>query len=399
MRWQITIYILLVMASATVALAGISDFVETFDGNGPYESVDGQFDGLDNPGWNIFGDGIARFQDGGLYVENVGSPEGGSVTVVEKSTTGSGSFAERVEIKNPDLGIPVKDDTLGANSLIGLNHVFDLEDRGNHASIEVIVRRGIDEPQGDVWQLLMLVNDSGTDHEVSPGDHLAFEIIYDAVLSQTSFTFDNDINDNVPATEYGPFQNSGRATEHQDSRLSFTRTRSASPSLKSNGLLDYWSLTDLIIPGDYDDDHVLTVADVDLLMLQVREGPFGSSYDLNDDGTLDSSDVRVWVEDLKGTWLGDANLDGEFNSSDLVQIFENGQYEDGIALNSTWATGDWNADAEFDSGDLVFAFAGGGYEFGPRAEASVIPEPSSFATLLAGVIGIAIVSNTHRKSV
>ena len=35
------------------------------------------------------------------------------------------------------------------------------------------------------------------------------------------------------------------------------------------------------------------------------------------------------------TWFGDVNLDGEFSSTDLVQVFQTGEYEDGIAGSST----------------------------------------------------------------
>jgi hypothetical protein len=69
-------------------------------------------------------------------------------------------------------------------------------------------------------------------------------------------------------------------------------------------------------------------------------------------------------------------LDGQFGSSDLVSVFQAGQYEDSIAGNSTWSTGDWNGDADFDSGDLVLAFQDGGYEKGPLP-ATQVPEPTS----------------------
>ena len=59
---------------------------------------------------------------------------------------------------------------------------------------------------------------------------------------------------------------------------------------------------------------------------------------------------------------GDANRDGLFNSSDLVQVFQRGEYEDGIENNSTWESGDWNGDLEFDSSDMVMAFQTGLYE-------------------------------------
>jgi hypothetical protein len=45
----------------------------------------------------------------------------------------------------------------------------------------------------------------------------------------------------------------------------------------------------------------------------------------------------------------------------LVAAFAAGQYEDGIAQNSTWEEGDWNGDGEFDSADLVLAFQAGAY--------------------------------------
>ena len=77
-------------------------------------------------------------------------------------------------------------------------------------------------------------------------------------------------------------------------------------------------------------------------------------------------DHRHWVKELKHTYLGDANLDGEFNSTDLVDVLAAGEYEDNIAVNSSWAEGDWNTDGEFTSADLVDALADGGYEFGPR---------------------------------
>ena len=74
------------------------------------------------------------------------------------------------------------------------------------------------------------------------------------------------------------------------------------------------------------------------------------------------------------TFFGDANLDGEFNSLDLVMVVQAGEYEDDIALNSTWSTGDWNGDRDFDSGDFVTAFQDGGFEFGPRQRVTSVPE-------------------------
>ena len=71
-----------------------------------------------------------------------------------------------------------------------------------------------------------------------------------------------------------------------------------------------------------------------------------------------------------------------------MSVLEAGEYEDRIALDSTWATGNWNADLEFTSADLVVALADGGYERGPRAAVSSVPEPSSGLLVLLGTLGV-----------
>ena len=110
--------------------------------------------------------------------------------------------------------------------------------------------------------------------------------------------------------------------------------------------------------GDFDNNGLLDAADNDLL--SVALGSNDSSYGLNSDGQITGDDRVVWVEDLKGTYHGDANLDGEFSSCDFVQVFERAEYEDSIFCNSGWADDDWNGDGEFDSSDFVLAFQSGG---------------------------------------
>ena len=85
---------------------------------------------------------------------------------------------------------------------------------------------------------------------------------------------------------------------------------------------------------------------------------------------------------------GDSNLDGEFNSSDLVTVFAAGEYEDGIAENSYWTEGDWNSDGDFDSSDLVIAFRDGRYEQGPRVPVNAVPEPTAAVLFLIGILAL-----------
>ena len=91
--------------------------------------------------------------------------------------------------------------------------------------------------------------------------------------------------------------------------------------------------------------------------------------------------------------IGDANLDGVFDSRDLVSVFQRGAYETGKLRG--WRWGDFNIDGVFTSSDLAFAFQDGGYEQGPRA--NVVPEPTSFAILIAALIGVATVSRSRGK--
>ena len=138
------------------------------------------------------------------------------------------------------------------------------------------------------------------------------------------------------------------------------------------------------VPGDFDGDGQLTALDIDLLSDAVLAGDNPSQFDLNDDSVVNQSDRDVWVNDLKFTYYGDADFDGEFNTTDFVAAFVGGKYEDGIAANAGWASGDWNGDKEFDTTDFITAFVDGGYEIGPR-QVAVVPEPSSLLLFAIGL--------------
>ncbi len=142
--------------------------------------------------------------------------------------------------------------------------------------------------------------------------------------------------------------------------------------------------------GDLNDNGVLDVSDIDAVSQAVATGSTETRFDMNADGNVDVADVNTWVKDLKYTWIGDANLDGEFNSGDLVAVFTAGEYQDATENNSTWGTGDWNADGDFTSGDLVAAFIDGGYGLGPSAGVNAVPEPTTLSMLIIALIGGAI---------
>jgi hypothetical protein len=111
--------------------------------------------------------------------------------------------------------------------------------------------------------------------------------------------------------------------------------------------------------GDFNVDGMINADDVDDLCIRI--GSSNASYDLDDDGDVDSSDMHTMIHDILGTHYGDANLDGVFDSGDLIQLFASAKYETG--RTATWADGDFNCDGVFNSSDLIVALADGGYSF------------------------------------
>ena len=139
------------------------------------------------------------------------------------------------------------------------------------------------------------------------------------------------------------------------------------------------------LAGDFNNDGTLDAGDLDLQAQAL--GGTDATYDLDNDGDVDYDDRVSWVRDLKKTWVGDADLSGEFNSGDLVIMFAGGKYESGEA--ATWATGDFNGDGLFTTSDLVAALSDGGYEASVRTAVSAVPEPSSIMLLGIGVLALA----------
>ena len=85
---------------------------------------------------------------------------------------------------------------------------------------------------------------------------------------------------------------------------------------------------------------------------------------LDEDNPASLNDIAA-VEDFFSrtrSVAGDANLDGAFDSEDLVHIFIRGRYNTNEP--ATWGDGDWNGDGRFDSDDIVFAFIHGKYVHG-----------------------------------
>lgn len=160
-------------------------------------------------------------------------------------------------------------------------------------------------------------------------------------------------------------------------------------------------------PGDFNADGKVNATDRGIL--QANQGMTSSSYsrgDLDQDGDTDGIDLLAWeslgdpasqidsirnlsdrvpfVHNMVRTYMGDSNLDGEFNSNDFVMVFQKGQYEDATVGNSRWADGDWSGDYDFNTADFVVAFQDGGFENGPLPALAAVPEPSACCLMFLG---------------
>jgi hypothetical protein len=121
----------------------------------------------------------------------------------------------------------------------------------------------------------------------------------------------------------------------------------------------------VLLDGDMNLDLARNASDIDRLYVAIRAQD--QAFDLDRSGATDQDDMDHLVRDVLRSTYGDSNFDGRFGSSDLVQVFARGQYEDGVRGNSGWADGDWNGDGDFDSRDFVLAMQEGDYEAKPAA--------------------------------
>ncbi len=97
--------------------------------------------------------------------------------------------------------------------------------------------------------------------------------------------------------------------------------------------------------------------------------------DLDNDGDVDllsASDHEGIIAWHENRLIGDSNDDGLFSTSDLVLVFQAGEYLDDVQGNSTFDEGDWNLDGDFTTDDLILAFQAGVYASQGRASRAII---------------------------
>ncbi len=124
------------------------------------------------------------------------------------------------------------------------------------------------------------------------------------------------------------------------------------------------------LPGDFDEDGELTLADIDLLSAAIVAGTSDSSrYDLDGNGPVDVDDLEMFLN-IAGRTAGDTDLNGEVGFTDFLVLSSNF----GTTVTSRWSDGDFNASGEVDFADFLVLSG----NFG-QASSSLqsVPEPTS----------------------
>ena len=136
------------------------------------------------------------------------------------------------------------------------------------------------------------------------------------------------------------------------------------------------------LPGDFNADQLLSVDDLDLLLQEMRRSNPRTWFDLNGDERVDLGDRGAWVE-LRETFVGDTNLDGQVDAADLNVLALHWR-EDVIS----WEQGDFNGDGlanAADLNDLALNWRSTNLQ-------TAVPEPSTWTSL-----GIALLCWIRRR--
>ena len=125
---------------------------------------------------------------------------------------------------------------------------------------------------------------------------------------------------------------------------------------------------------DFDGDHDLTAADLDLLCGEVRGAGNSHAFDLTDDTLVNSDDVNAFLQQA-GSLPGDANLSGDVEFSDFLALSAK------FGQTGSWSHGDFDCSGQVGFADFLVLSS----NFSQASEsntAAAVPEPSTGVLLL-----------------
>lgn len=150
--------------------------------------------------------------------------------------------------------------------------------------------------------------------------------------------------------------------------------------------------------GDYNLDGVLNTLDIDLMNDELLAAGSDEPFDLTGDAIVDSIDLQFLVETLLFSKIGDTDIDGDVDLSDLSTVAAN--YGSGVGH---WAIGDFDGDGDVDLSDLgalaAHYGAGESQAFADFESLASIPEPAAVGLLAAGWMAMGMRRNSRRGPV
>lgn len=145
----------------------------------------------------------------------------------------------------------------------------------------------------------------------------------------------------------------------------------AEPEIAADGAYYTYSTTAVALPGDYDGSGTLDAADADLLISYFGD----AAYDLTGDSMTNAADLAYWVEEIYGSFTGDANLDYSVDLLDLSALAS------AFGEPGSYAEGDFDGSGVVDLLDLS-ALAS---NFGSVVS---LPEPTSVVLMVLGASAV-----------
>jgi hypothetical protein len=122
----------------------------------------------------------------------------------------------------------------------------------------------------------------------------------------------------------------------------------------------------------------VSLADFNEMEQAVRLRSTARVYDLDNNGTVNASDLHQLVVQGLGTLPGDTDLNGTVDATDLG-VWRASMFQ----INKTWASGDFNADGVVDGADFNIWNA---YKFSGAAQAHAASRATPRAALSASAI-------------
>lgn len=140
------------------------------------------------------------------------------------------------------------------------------------------------------------------------------------------------------------------------------------------------------ILGDFNHNGELDAADVDLLSTEVVNESHAVGFNLAGDALVDGVDRVFWVETLKSTFFGDADLNGTVAFNDFLTLSGN------FGQPGGWSAGDFNGNKEIDFADFLMLSSNFG---APQAAAAAVSVPEPIG--LSATVGFALAGLALRK--